>query len=73
MGFADGNENRQALTKFGNDIHQAMDELVRRQEQREQSAHLHPQVLLQLNLKVIPVTCVTLKNGMLFPWPIFYY
>jgi hypothetical protein len=52
MGFADANENRQALTKFGNDIHQAMDELVRRQEQREQSAHLHPQVLVQLNLEV---------------------
>ena len=37
MGFADANENRQALTKFGNDIHQAMDTLVRRQEQRDQS------------------------------------
>ena len=51
MGFADANENRQALTKFGNDIHQTMDELVRRHEQREQSAHLHPQVPLEINLR----------------------
>ena len=51
MGFADANENRQTLTKFGNDIHQTMDELVRRHEQREQSAHLHPQVPLELNLR----------------------
>ena len=51
MGFADANENRQALTNFGNDIHHTMDELVRRQEQREQSAHLHLQVPLELNLR----------------------